>query len=152
MKRMILSAAVGLAALAGATAFAEPPGFPRLSRGVPPPASCELQVLQDNLHARVAPRNARDWSLRVRAPGLEADQSGPLYGDSTVMGTVSTLHLSHNRPAPGRFERVLEADPDIIRPLRADLIVRGHDGRTVCSDSLDLRPNQRRAYRPRWMN
>lgn len=145
MKTLIIAALAGVSAL-GAAASADPPG-----RFAPPqflnPAgsgTCALRVEGRALIALAAPWNARDWSLSVRAPELSVDQGGDLYGDSRRMERLSRIYMVDTIPQPGRVNAQIDQESVLKRPLRADLTVTGHDGRVVCTDSVNLTPEPRR--------
>jgi hypothetical protein len=146
MKTLFITAALAITGLGavGAAAFADPPGRIAPPTLVSPALSghCALRIEGGALVALAAPWNARDWSLTVRAPGLAADQGGDLYGDARRMERLSQVYLIETVPTRGRQHARIDSNDVLKRPLRAELTVTGHDGRTVCTDSLHLAPER----------
>lgn len=148
MKTLFITAALAITGLGavGAAASAEPPGRIAPPTLVSPTLSghCALRIEGGALVALAAPWNARDWSLSVRAPGLTADQGGDFYGDERRMERLSRIYLVDTTPATFRPGARVNPNDVLRRPLRAELTVTGHDGRTVCTDSLHLTPERGR--------
>lgn len=153
MKPVLLAAAAG-AALFSTAAYAAGHSFNGPGRIAPPvlvtahgEGHCALRAQGGAVVAYAAPWNAEAWSLSVRAPGLSADQGGDLYGDERRMQRVSRLYVLDQSPAAS-VSRRSAGDGGIQRPLRAELVLTGEDGRVVCTDTLRLTPDPRgaRAY------
>jgi|GEM_PF-5658053 hypothetical protein len=146
MKTLFISAALAIVGFSGgaATAFADPPGrFGPQSIAVPAATGqCDLRIEGGALVALAAPWNARNWSLTVRAPGLEADQGGGFYGEGRQLERLSQIYLIETVPTRGRQHARIDSEDVLKRPLRAALTVTGHDGRTVCTDNLYLAPER----------
>lgn len=141
--RIIAAGAAAAAALtAGAAAFAGPPGgFAPTERFASSPSGlCALRVEGGAIVALAAPRGAEEWSLSLRAPGLQSDQGGDLHGWSTRLEPLSRTVIIDTQPEPGRLQARIDSEDVLKRPLRARLVVTGANGRTVCADELHLRP------------
>ncbi|XBQ16412.1 MAG: hypothetical protein ABL308_00700 [Oceanicaulis sp.] len=145
MKTFILALLTGAGAL-GAVALADPPSAPPTFEPEAP-GLCQLSFHRDTVLASAASVNAAEWFLSVRAPGMRAEQSGPLYGDTVQLDPLSRIVVRHDAPLgdhPGaRGPGGARGDG----PIRAALELRDLDGRVVCTDSLFVAPDQGAARR-----
>lgn len=148
LTRITLTAAV-LALGIAAAASAQRPVLvtpPAPSQGVAPGAACGLDLVQTygsrQLVARAAPGITGSWSLDVRAPGIDVDQSGPVNGAARIQELSrvtldAQLRPAVNHGAAGLYGPARGAGAS--SSVSAVLIVRDLSGRVICRATPQLR-------------